>query len=37
MTRSIEMVERVGWSGYVIVISCLFSDVLMGWKENGRG
>ena len=31
------MAERVGWSGCVIKISCLFSDVLMGWKEVGRG
>ena len=30
MTRGIEMVEMVGWSGCVIKISCLFSDVLMG-------
>ena len=37
MTRSIEMAERVRWSGCIIKISCLFSDVLMGWKENGRG
>ena len=37
MTRSIEMAERVGWSGCIIRISCLFSDVLMGWKEKGRG
>ena len=36
MTRGIEMAKRVGWSGCIIKISCLFSDVLMGWKENGR-
>jgi hypothetical protein len=36
MTRSIEMAESVGWSGCIIRISCLFSDVLMGWNENGR-
>ena len=36
MTWSIEMAKRVGWSGCIIRISCLFSDVLMGWKENGR-
>ena len=36
MTRSIEMVKRVGWSGCVIVISCLFSEVLIKWKENWR-
>ena len=29
MTRSIEMAERVGWSGCIIKLSCLFSDVLM--------
>ena len=37
MTRGIEMAERVGWSGCVIKISCLFSDEMMEWKENGRG
>lgn len=37
MTRGIEMVERVGWSGCVIKISCLFSDEMMEWKENRRG
>ena len=36
MTRSIEMAERVGWSGCIFKISCLFSDVLMVWKGNGR-
>ena len=37
MTRGIEMAKRVGWSGCIIRVSCLFSDVLIKWKENRRG